>query len=137
PKRTQTNVSLQSLDPNGTWTSAQTITSGPTDENGPVDSEQYGDYNGLSFRDGILFASWTDRSLLRKEEIWSTTRCIDPLPPASGNGVRSGNQVVVTWAPSTLATKYRLGRSEMAGGSYIDIATTSQTSFVDLQPPGG
>jgi hypothetical protein len=82
PGRKKTDVYYQSsADDGATWSAAQKITSGETDETvGSADSgNQYGDYNGLSGYAARFFPSWTDRRANLREEIWTAE--IDDGPP--------------------------------------------------------
>ncbi len=88
--RKKSDVWYQSSgDDGGSWSPAQKITTGMTDETtgGQDSGNQYGDYNGLTAYANVFFPSWTDRRNLAKEEIW-TAKITDLFAPVSiiGNG---------------------------------------------------
>jgi Neuraminidase (sialidase) len=72
--RTRTNVWYQSsCDQGATWSAPFKVTSQPTDETSVFadESNQYGDYNGLSGYAGTFFPVWTDRRGGDVEQIWT------------------------------------------------------------------
>jgi hypothetical protein len=77
PQRVKTDVWVQSSTDFGvSWSAAQLVTSGETDETSAgANGNQRGDYIGLTGYAGQFFASWTDRRSGGSEEIWGA-----PLP---------------------------------------------------------
>lgn len=93
--RRKTDVWYQSSTDDGvTWSSAQKVTTGMTDEtiSGADDGNQFGDYNSISAFSNVLFPSWTDRRNLAREEIW-TTRINDTFAPAPSI-INAGSNIV-------------------------------------------
>lgn len=95
--RKKTDVWYQSSLDGVTWTTAQKVTTAMTDEtvSGADGGNQYGDYNGLSTFNTLVFPSWTDRRNNAKEEIW-TSRIIDTHVPSAvvasnGSTITAGN----------------------------------------------
>ena len=78
--RLQTDVfMLTSTDDGVTWSTPVRITSARSDETtAGADSNQYGDYNGLSGFFGTFFPTWTDRRAGGTEETWTSR--IDFVP---------------------------------------------------------
>jgi hypothetical protein len=72
PGRLKTDLWMQTCVDHGvTWSAPQKITAAETDETAAgVNGNQYGDYIGLSVRNGQYFACWTDRRNGGREEIW-------------------------------------------------------------------
>jgi hypothetical protein len=77
--RNVTNVWAQaSLDDGATWSAPYKVTSQPTDESiGLANSNQYGDYNGMSGYAGTFFPSWTDRRNPGHEQVWTAPLTIE------------------------------------------------------------
>ena len=72
--RLQPDVWMQSsVDDGQTWSAAVQVSSAASNEtDGAADSNQYGDYDGLTGFYGRFFPSWTDRrNTANAEEIWS------------------------------------------------------------------
>jgi hypothetical protein len=80
PNRVKTDIWMQSSTDGGvTWSDAARITSQQTDETSAgSDSNQYGDYIGLTGHAGLFFACWSDRRGGGHEEIWGA-----PIPLVS------------------------------------------------------
>jgi hypothetical protein len=80
PGRLQTDLWMQTSTDGGlTWSPPVKLTSARTDETTPgADSNQYGDYNGLSGYAGKFCPSWTDRRSGGREEIWTAPVTMDP-----------------------------------------------------------
>lgn len=83
PGRKRTHLWYQSsYDHGATWTKPVRVTTARSDEAASAadDSNQYGDYNGITGYAGIFFPAWTDRRKGRREEIW-TAPVVDEGPP--------------------------------------------------------
>ncbi|HWM93269.1 MAG TPA: sialidase family protein [Thermoanaerobaculia bacterium] len=82
PGRKRTHLWYQaSYDRGLTWTKPLRVTTARSNEtiDGADDSNQYGDYNGITGYAGTFFPSWTDRRKGRTEEIW-TAPVVDAGP---------------------------------------------------------
>jgi hypothetical protein len=82
PNRVKTDIWMQnSSDGGATWSPAVQVTTAQTDEStGSKDnSQQYGDYIGLSGYGGRFFACWTDRRGGGDEQIWGAPLAIPSL----------------------------------------------------------
>lgn len=82
PGRMRTHLWYQaSYDQGKTWAKPVRITTARTNEAGAEadDSNQYGDYNGITGYAGTFFPAWTDRRGKKREEIW-TAPVVDPGP---------------------------------------------------------
>lgn len=83
PGRLRTHLWYQaSYDQGKTWEKPVRITTERTNEATAEadDSNQYGDYNGITGYAGTFFPAWTDRRGKKREEIW-TAPVVDPGPP--------------------------------------------------------
>jgi hypothetical protein len=83
PGRKQTHLWYQaSYDSGTTWTKPFRVTTARSSESTleADDSNQYGDYNGITGYAGTFFPAWTDRRGKMREEIW-TAPLVDPGPP--------------------------------------------------------
>jgi hypothetical protein len=80
PDRLQTDLWMQSSNDHGaTWSAALQVTSAESNESAASDSNQYGDYIGLTGYQGQFFACWTDtRDGIN--EIWGSPLTL--VPPA-------------------------------------------------------
>ena len=129
--RQKTNVWYQSsYDGGATWGAPFRVTSEATDESdfASADSNQYGDYNGLSAYAGTFFPVWTDRRAGAFEQIW-TAALLDqpgcPAFPAPANlraALSGDDRIDLAWDPTTSAQEYRIYRSTASGGPYTRIA---------------
>ncbi len=54
-----------------------------------------------------------------------------PLPPAGLTAVSGNLHVMLSWAGSSGATKYRLTRSPEPGGPYTQVSEATETTFLD------
>jgi hypothetical protein len=80
--------SQMSTDGGATWQAAVKVTTAMTDETvAGSDSQQFGDYNGLTGHGNVFFPSWTDRRG-GNEEIW-TSKIATLLLPAPVASLRS------------------------------------------------
>jgi hypothetical protein len=82
PGRKRTHLWYQaSYDDGATWTAPFRVTTARSDEATfeADDSNQYGDYNGITGYAGTFFPAWTDRRRKEREEIW-TAPLLDPGP---------------------------------------------------------
>ena len=73
--RIKTDLYMQaSSDGGATWSPANKISSGQTDETASTadSGNQYGDYTGMSGYGGLFFPAWTDRRNGAREEIWTS-----------------------------------------------------------------
>jgi hypothetical protein len=146
--RKKTHLYYQrSFDDGATWSAPERITTGQTDESTGADSNQYGDYNGLSAYAGVLFPSWTDRRSGASEEVW-TARLYDPTCTAPSTPVLTGvtasgaNQLTVNWTNGTTAATsfkiYRATGSCAAPGAFMLLASgVTGTSYTDTTVSGG
>lgn len=83
PGRKRTHLWYQaSYDHGVTWTAPFRVTNARSDEaqSEADDSNQYGDYNGITGYAGTFFPAWTDRRKGKREEIW-TAPVVDPGRP--------------------------------------------------------
>lgn len=130
--RRKTNVWYQSsYDDGATWTAPFRVTSQATDETAGSadDSNQYGDYNGLSGYAGTFFPVWTDRREGSSEQIWTAALLDQPgncAPPAAPSNLRAtvngNNRIDLAWNPVAGAQEYRVYRATTNGGPYSRIA---------------
>ncbi len=96
--RKKTDLWYQSSNDDGaSWSAAQKVTGGTTDEtiSGADSGNQYGDYNSLSGNLSTFFPSWTDRRNNAREEIW-TSKIVDsftvtPHMSTSGSAIQAGS----------------------------------------------
>jgi hypothetical protein len=137
--RKKTDVFFQSsVDDGVTWTSAQRVTSGMTDETlaGSDSGNQYGDYNGLSGYNSTFFPTWTDRSASTQEQIWtngtSTAACVAPATPAGLVAVGGQARVDLSWGAIAGVTEYHIYRATASGGPYAQAGASATTTFSDL-----
>jgi hypothetical protein len=148
--RKKTNLWYQSsYDGGATWSAPFRVTSVATDETSLFadDSNQYGDYNGLSGYAGTFFPVWTDRrSLGGNEEIWTAalidqpSTCTPPAAPVNLRAVVNGNnRIDLAWNAVAGAQEIRVYRSTTSGGPYTRITslTPSSTSYSDQAVTGG
>ncbi len=147
--RRRTNVWYQSSYNDGaTWSAPFKVTSQPTDETSVFadESNQYGDYNGLSGYAGTFFPIWTDRRDDGIEQIWTAAlldqpgTCTPPAAPANLRAVVNGNnRIDLTWNAVAGVQEIRVYRSTASGGPYTRSAalTPSSTTWSDRAVTGG
>lgn len=61
----------------------------------------------------------------------STTLLVNMAPPASLTATPGDTQVSLSWPGSVGATSYHVGRANVSGGPYVNIACPSGTSYVN------
>jgi hypothetical protein len=96
PNRVNTNIWMQySVDGGATWSGATKVTTATTDEaSGAEDnSQQYGDYIGMSSGGGRYFACWTDRRSGGNEQIWGAPLAIPSMGFVFGKSTFSQDEV--------------------------------------------
>ena len=140
--RTSVNVYYQSSSDDGvTWTTPLKVTTATTNEttSGADSGNQFGDYTTISGINGAFFPSWTDRRSGGHEEIWSAKVTDDGgstcTPPAAPTGVTASSSsqtgASVSWTASSGATSYNILRSTTSGSGYVQVGTSTTTSFTD------
>ena len=138
--RKKTDVYYQySANDGVTWSTAEKITTGQTDETtaSANSGNQYGDYNSISFYANNAWPVWTDRRSNLKEEIWTAkiTTTIVPIRLTQFNAyLQNTNNVVLTWkiAQPEFGTAYELQRSR-DGRNFMAINTqTGSTAGVQF-----
>lgn len=149
PARRKTNVWYQSsYDGGATWSAPFKVTSQPTDETSVFadESNQYGDYNGLSGYAGTFFPVWTDRRDDGVEQIWTAalldqpSTCTPPAAPANLRAAVNGNnRIDLTWNAVSGAQEIRVYRSTASGGPFTRAATLTpaSTTWSDQAVTGG
>ena len=139
--RKKTHVYYQaSFDDGTTWSTPFRVTTAQTDETitGADSGNQYGDYNAMSGINGSFWPIWTDRRSGGKEEIWTAnvqengTSCTPPSAPTGLTATASGaNTINLAWSAVSGATQYRILRSTTSGGPYVQVGTSTGTSYSD------
>jgi hypothetical protein len=128
-----------STDFGASWSTALKVTTAQTDETiaGADSGNQYGDYNGMSGFNGSFFPSWTDRRSGAKEEIWtaniqeSVVACTPPAAPTGVTASGGTNAATVSWSAVAGATEYHVLRSTTSGSGYVQVGTSTGTTFND------
>ena len=83
----------------------------------------------------VVSASNAGGEGLNSGEVGATPR---PLPPPTITGVVTNlGQVVLTWSTVTTATNYNVKRSDISGGSYSLIGSTTNTTYTDTNVTDG
>ena len=96
PSRVKTDIWMQySTDGGATWSGATRVTTAQTDElTGAQDnSQQYGDYIGMSSGGGRYFACWTDRRSGGDEQIFGAPLAIPSMNFVFGKSTFSQDEV--------------------------------------------
>jgi NHL repeat len=94
--------------------------------------------NGTTYYYVIRAADFSDRESTVSREVSATPQGgLAPAPPASLTATASVGAVDLMWAESFTAVKYHVLRSTSAGHGYVEIGSTSGTSYHDGSVQGG
>ena len=143
--RKTTNVYYtRSTDGGTTFETETKITTAASDETtAGASGNQYGDYEGLAVRNGVIYPFWTDRRTASDEEVYSATVCSEPKAVGTVTAVDvnacASTGVTISWSAPTIfwgdggagTRKYQLFRA-LPGFEWVKIIVNADFSAESL-----